>query len=79
MPRGLSITDKREARRANEALGATLRFHRERKGFTQQDLASLSAVHHTTISAVENGRRRLSLHQIRSLAKALRVPPVRFL
>ncbi len=55
----------------------TLKELREAAVLSQKDLARLSGVGRTTISAIENARRRRKPHPstMRKLARALRVKP----
>jgi len=51
--------------------GAELRRRRRERGLSQERLAELSDLHRTYISAVESGRRNLTLESIQRLANAL--------
>ena len=55
-------------------LGA-LRFHMERLGWTQAELAERAGVHASHLSAVLRGRRALSLSQIKKLSRTLDISP----
>ena len=60
---------------AKDEIGARLRAIRQRKGLTQDQLARAIGSHFTAISAVECGRRALTLQQAATLAAALQVSP----
>ncbi len=52
-----------------------LKEHRERRGLTQEELATLSGVSRPTIAALELGYRRAYSSTTDKLAKALKVKP----
>jgi transcriptional regulator with XRE-family HTH domain len=52
-----------------------LKEHRERRGLTQEELATLSGVSRPTIAALELGYRRAYPRTTEKLAKALKVKP----
>jgi transcriptional regulator with XRE-family HTH domain len=52
-----------------------LKEHRERRGLTQEELATLSGVSRPTIAALELGYRRAYPRTAGRLAKALKVKP----
>lgn len=54
--------------------GKKLREIRTRAGMSQERLAELAGLHRTYVSSVERGERNISLLNIESLARALRVP-----
>lgn len=54
-------------------LGRRIRARREELKLTQQQLADRSGLHRTFIGAVERGERNLSLLNLRTLAKSLRM------
>ena len=56
-----------------EAFGQQIRRIRERRGYTQEELASRSRIHVSYLSGIERGTRNPSLRNIRRLAKALGV------
>ena len=53
--------------------GAAVRFHRDRLGISQEELAGREGLHRTYISDVERGARNVSLESIQRLAHALEV------
>ncbi len=52
-----------------------LKEHRERRGLTQEELATLSGVSRPTIAALELGYRKAYTRTTAKLAKALKVKP----
>jgi transcriptional regulator with XRE-family HTH domain len=52
-----------------------LKEHRERRGLTQEELATLSGVSRPTIAALELGYRKAYPRTVKKLAKALKVKP----
>jgi len=55
--------------------GESLRILRELQELSQNDLASLTNIPQSTISAIENDRVRLGVERAKVLAKALRCHP----
>jgi transcriptional regulator with XRE-family HTH domain len=51
--------------------GANVKKFREIKGLSQEELAELSDLHRTYISAIERGKRSISLKNIQRIAHAL--------
>ena len=51
----------------------TLKRLRERRGWTQADLAEKAGAHRVTIAKLESGALRPSVDMLEALAKALRV------
>lgn len=60
-------------------LAANLRRHRESKGISQEELASLAGLHRTYVGAVERAERNITLSTLERLARALDVDPVSLL
>jgi len=58
--------------------GLRLRFLRERRGFTQEELATRAGLHVTHISLLEHGKRSARIETLERLGKALDMQP-RFL
>ncbi|WP_027216792.1 helix-turn-helix domain-containing protein [Butyrivibrio fibrisolvens] len=52
-----------------------VKSYRNEKGLSQEDLADLSGLHRTYISAIERERRNISIENIEKIACALNVPP----
>lgn len=64
---------------ATKSIGEKLKRLRKWRNLTATELAHLSGVHQTTISAIENGRHKSpGIDTIERLAKALRVSPLYF-
>jgi transcriptional regulator with XRE-family HTH domain len=57
------------------AFSANVRLLRDKRGWSQEDLAEKSGLHRTYISGIERGVRNPTLGIIDRLAKALGVPP----
>ena len=57
------------------SLGEALKMLRELQGLTQNDLAEITGIGQSNISAIENGSRQLGRERAIILAKALRVHP----
>lgn len=57
----------------HERLGDKVRFHREKRGWSQERLAEVAGLHRTYISSLEHGRRNATLSVIERLANALEV------
>ena len=55
-------------------LGHRLRKRREERGLTQAELADQCKLHRTFIGSVERGERNVSILNLRTIAKALRMP-----
>jgi transcriptional regulator with XRE-family HTH domain len=51
--------------------GMNVKKYRKLKNMSQEELAELSGLHRTYISAVERGKRSISLNNIQKLANAL--------
>lgn len=61
------------------AFGARVRRLRERKGWSQEELAHKAGVHVTYLSGLERGRRNPTLKIIEQVALALDVSPSKLL
>lgn len=55
-------------------LGANVRRARERRGWSQEELADRSGIHRTYISGVERGARNPTIRIVASIATALELP-----
>lgn len=53
----------------------TIKFHLDRMGWTQSELARRAGIQASHLSAVLNGRRELSLTQIKKLSALFELPP----
>lgn len=56
-------------------IGESVRIMRELQELSQSDLAALSGIPQSTISAIENDRVRLGVERARTLARALKCHP----
>jgi transcriptional regulator with XRE-family HTH domain len=70
----MAATGTERAARWCRDFGYRVRVLREDAGLSQADLAARAEVHVTYLSAVERGKRNISLVNIRALAEALDVP-----
>ena len=59
-------------RRMEVSVGESVRIIRELQELSQNQLAELTGIPQTTISAIENGRVRLEVERAKVLARALR-------
>lgn len=57
-----------------KVLGRSIRKHRERLEWTQEELAEESDTHRTYLADIERGVRNPSIETVRRLARALRIP-----
>jgi transcriptional regulator with XRE-family HTH domain len=57
------------------SLGQKIRAVRRSRGLTQEELASRAGVHPTYLSAVECGKRNLSMSIFFAITRALRLSP----
>lgn len=55
-------------------LAANVKRLRDAEGWSQPDLARVSGVAQTTISAIENAKHKASIEKVESLARAFRMP-----
>jgi transcriptional regulator with XRE-family HTH domain len=62
-------------RHINVSIGESVRILRELQELSQNDLAELSGVPQSTISAIENDRVRLGVERTKTLARALNCHP----
>jgi len=62
-------------RHINVSIGESVRILRELQELSQNDLAELSGVPQSTISAIENNRVRLGVERTKTLARALKCHP----
>jgi transcriptional regulator with XRE-family HTH domain len=58
---------------SKEEVGQRIRTLRLDRGLPQVELARLLSVHQTNVSAIERGRRALTIHQLLKLARALKI------
>lgn len=70
------MSDFRTAkRRVAVSVGDSVRIIRELQELSQNQLAELTGIPQTTISAIENGRVRLGVERAKVLARALKCHP----
>ena len=70
------MKDFRPAKRhINVSIGESVRILRELQELSQNDLAEISGVPQSTISAIENDRVRLGVARTKTLARALKCHP----
>ncbi len=70
------MKDFRPAKRhINVSIGESVRILRELQELSQNDLAEISGVPQSTISAIENNRVRLGVERTKTLARALKCHP----
>src|SRR5258708_39996673 len=62
-------------KRVKVSVGESVRIIRELQGLSQNQLAELTGIPHTTISAIENDRVRLSVERAKLVARALKFYP----
>lgn len=62
-------------RRVEVSVGESVRILRELQELSQNQLAELTGIPQTTISAIENDRVRLGVERAKVLARALRCHP----
>ncbi len=62
-------------RRVEVTVGESVRVLRELQELSQNDLAALTGIPQSTISAIENDRVRLGVERAKVLARALRCHP----
>ena len=70
------VAEYRKAKRTVEVSpGESVRILRELQHFSQNDLAKLTGIPQSTISAIENDRVRLGVERAKVLARSLRCHP----
>ena len=70
------MKDFRPARKRVEvSVGESVRVMRELQGLSQNQLAALSGIPQSTISAIENDRVRLGVERAKVLGRALKCHP----
>ncbi len=67
--------DQRAPKRIDVSVGESVRILRELQDLSQNQLATLSGIPQSTISAIENDRVRLGVERAKVLARALRCHP----
>ncbi|GAB6044367.1 helix-turn-helix transcriptional regulator [Endothiovibrio diazotrophicus] len=66
---------KRAERTVEVSVGESVRILRELQGLGQNELADLTGIPQSTISAIENGRIQLGVERAKVLARALNCHP----
>ena len=66
---------RKAGKRIDVSVGDSVRILRELQEMSQNDLAAVTGIPQSTISAIENGRVRLGVERAKVLAKALRCHP----
>lgn len=70
------MSDYRPAKKRVEvSVGESVRIIREFQGMSQNDLAGLSGIPQSTISAIENDRVNLGVERAKTLARVLQCHP----
>ena len=70
------MSDYRPAKKRVEvSVGESVRIIRELQGMSQNDLAGLSGIPQSTISAIENDRVNLGVERAKTLARVLQCHP----
>ncbi len=70
------MKDYRKAKKSIEvSVGESVRILREFQGLSQNELARLTGIPQSTISAIENDRVRLGVERAKVLARALHCHP----
>ncbi len=64
-------------RRVKVSVGDSVRIVRELQELSQNQLAKLTGIPQTTISAIENGRVRLGVRESQGIGPGAEVPPCR--
>ena len=71
--------NKRNFRKARQSIevsvGESVRIIRELQGFSQNQLADLTGIPQSTISAIENNRVNLGVERAKVIARALKCHP----
>ncbi len=66
---------RRAKKRVEVSVGESVRVLRELQELSQNDLAALTGIPQSTISAIENDRVRLGVERAKVLARALKCHP----
>ena len=70
------MKDYRKAKKTIDvSVGDSVRIIRELQGFSQNQLAELTGIPQSTLSAIENNRVNLGVERAKVLAKSLRCHP----
>ena len=72
----MDMKDFRRARKTIDvSVGESVRIIRELQGLSQNELAKMTGIPQSTISAIENDRINLGIERAKVLARALRCHP----
>ncbi len=72
----MDMKDYRKAKKTTDvSVGESVRIIRELQELSQNDLANLTKIPQSTISAIENDRVSLGVERAKTLARALRCHP----
>lgn len=66
---------RRAKKTVDVSVGESVRIIRELQGHSQNELARLTGIPQTTISAIENDRARLGVERAKVIARALQCHP----
>ena len=66
---------RRAKKRVELSVGESVRIVRELQALSQNELAAVTGIPQSTISAIERGRVKLGVERAKILARALRVHP----
>lgn len=66
---------RRARKRVEVSVGESVRIVRQLQELSQNDLAKLTGIPQSTISAIENGRINLGVERAKTLARALKCHP----
>ncbi|MFT4564745.1 MAG: transcriptional regulator with XRE-family HTH domain [Gammaproteobacteria bacterium] len=70
------MKDYKKAKKLIEvSVGDSVRIIRDLQGYSQNQLAEITGIPQSTLSAIENGRVNLGVERAKVLAKALRCHP----
>ena len=71
-----TMSEYRKAKkRVDVSVGESVKIVRELQGYSQNELAALTGIPQSTISAIEHDRVRLGVERAKALARALSVHP----
>lgn len=60
-----------------QTFGQRVRYHRKKKGFSQEKLAELCDLHPTYIGQLERGEKNATLETVMSICRGLEIAPAR--
>ena len=63
----------------NDILSENLKFFRNKKGYSQETLASKCGLHRTYISLIERDKRNITIKSLEKIAKALDIESYKLL